>query len=96
MKKLTTFEEIIRELKYQGRHQDAINWIESFLIPKVEKKILILHLVEDLGYKEISYNDKEENCINLSISNLSRLQKTAIKSANKFMKQKILEDFGDK
>lgn len=88
---MTLFEDIVKELKNMGREKDAEKWISSFAIKDVEKKILILHLVYGKPYKVISYNE-----INLSESNLSRLQKKAIKSAIKYLKSLVIYDLSDK
>ena len=84
---MTLFEDIVKELKNMGREKDAERWISSFAIKDVEKKILILHLVYGKPYKVISYNE-----IDLSESNLSRLQKKAIKSAIKYLKSITIKD----
>lgn len=88
---MTLFEDIVKELKNMGREKDAERWISSFAIKDVEKKILILHLVYGKPYKVISYNE-----IDLSESNLSRLQKKAIKSAIKYLKSLVIYDLNGK
>ena len=88
---MTLFEDIVKELKNMGREKDAEKWISSFAIKEVEKKILILHLVYGKPYKTISYNK-----IDLSESNLSRLQKKAIKSAIKYLKSLVIYDLKSK
>ncbi len=88
---MTLFEDIVKELKNMGREKDAEKWISSFAIKDVEKKILILHLVYGKPYKVISYNE-----IDLSESNLSRLQKKAIKSAIKYLKSLVIYDLNSK
>lgn len=88
---MTLFEDIVKELKNMGREKDAEKWISSFAIKDVEKKILILHLVYGKPYKVISYNE-----IDLSESNLSRLQKKAIKSAIKYLKSLVIYDLNGK
>lgn len=88
---MTLFEDIVKELKNMGREKDAERWISSFAIKDVEKKILILHLVYGKPYKVISYNE-----IDLSESNLSRLQKKAIKSAIKYLKSLVIYDLNSK
>lgn len=88
---MTLFEDIVKELKNMGREKDAERWINSFAIKDVEKKILILHLVYGKPYKVISYNE-----IDLSESNLSRLQKKAIKSAIKYLKSLVIYDLNSK
>lgn len=88
---MTLFEDIVKELKNMGREKDAERWISSFKIKEVEKKILILHLVYGKPYKVISYNE-----IDLSESNLSRLQKKAIKSAIKYLKSLVIYDLNGK
>ena len=84
---MTLFEDIVKELKNMGCEKDAERWINSFKIKDNEKKILILHLVYGKPYKTISYNG-----IDLSESNLSRLQKQAIKSATKYLKSITIKD----
>ena len=88
---MTLFEDIVKELKNMGREKDAEKWISSFAIKDVEKKILISHLVYGKPYKVISYNE-----IDLSESNLSRLQKKAIKSAIKYLKSLVIYDLNSK
>ena len=88
---MTLFEDIVKELKNMGREKDAERWISSFAIKDIEKKILILHLVYGKPYKVISYNE-----IDLSESNLSRLQKNAIKSALKYLKSLVIYDLNSK
>lgn len=88
---MTLFEDIVKELKNMGCEKDAEKWISSFKIKEVEKKILILHLVYGKPYKVISYNE-----IDLSESNLSRLQKKAIKSAIKYLKSLVIYDLKSK
>lgn len=88
---MTLFEDIVKELKNMGREKDAERWISSFAIKDVKKKILILHLVYGKPYKVISYNE-----IDLSESNLSRLQKKAIKSAIKYLKSLVIYDLNSK
>lgn len=90
---MTLFEEIIKELKNMGLEKDAERWIKSFEITEVEKRVLIYHLVYELPYKTISYNKNNTNiCIDLNESNLSRLQKQAIKSATKYLKSLTIND----
>ncbi len=90
---MTLFEEIVKELKNMGLEKNAERWIKSFEITEVEKKVLIYHLVYDIPYKVISYNEKDVNiCIELNESNLSRLQKQAIKSATKYLKSITIND----
>lgn len=90
---MTLFEEIIKELKNIGLEKDAERWIKSFEITEVEKRVLIYHLVYELPYKTISYNKNNTNiCIDLNESNLSRLQKQAIKSATKYLKSFTIND----
>ena len=84
---MTLFEDIVKELKNMGLEKDAERWIKSFEIKDVEKTVLILHLVYEKPYKTIAYQD-----IDLNESNLSRLQKQAIKSAVKYLKSLTIND----
>lgn len=84
---MTIFEEMVEALVNQGRKETAKQWINSLFIKDEEKVFLIETLVNKKFYKEISYNG-----IDLSISNLSRFKKKAIKSANNSIKLSILNN----
>lgn len=86
------FEEILDELKAQGRESQAIEWIKTFRITDREKKILIYNYMLDIPYKTISYNPNKEICIELAPENLCKLQKQAIKSSIKYLKNHIIKD----
>ena len=86
------FEEILDELKAQGREEQAIEWIRTFRITEREKKILIYNYILDIPYKTISYNKDPKICIELAVENLSKLQKQAIQSSIKHLKNNIIKD----
>lgn len=88
----TLFEEILDELKAQGREEQAIEWIRTFRITEREKKILIYNYILDIPYKTISYSKDKNMCIELAVENLSKLQKQAIQSSIRYLKSHIIKD----
>ena len=88
----TLFEEILDELKAQGRQEQAIEWIKTFRITEREKKILIYNYILDIPYKTISYSKDKNMCIELAVENLSKLEKQAIQSSIKHLKNNIIKD----